>query len=326
MKLSHALSVSVFGLLASCLMSVSAVNAIVVSPVIVDQDVAPGMSSPGKLMVTNDGDKTQTYYITVQSFLPQGEDGDQQYLPETDVTGLPSWFKFETTSLVVEPGKSKEISYSVFAPPNAEPGGHYATVFFSSTPEVEGKASSVGLLPKTGIVFLVRVAGDIKEEANVESFNAKQGIYSHLPAMLSLRIRNTGNVHFRPTGTLTVRNMWGGIVARVPANPRKGAVLPNSIRRLDTWWTKSTELAEGGFIAGLTNEWKNFAFGRYTASIDVKYGSKNTALETKETSFWVLPWRMGLILAVLLALLLVIMKSYNKILLSSAMRESKKRK
>jgi hypothetical protein len=303
----------------------SAAHAITVSPVVVDHEVAPGMRVNGRMMITNDSKVAQTYYVSVQSFVPVGEDGEQQYLDEADLKGLPSWFKFNQTSYQLAPAETVEIPYSIFAPQDAEPGGHYATVFYSTNPEAANDRTAINLAAKTGIVFLVRVAGDVKERANIESFSANQAVYSHLPALMSLRIRNTGSVHFRPIGTLTVRNMWGGIVARVPANPKKAAVLPNSVRRLDTWWTKSTELAEGGFVAGLTNEWRNFALGRYTATVDVKFGALNTALEARTVSFWVIPWRMGLILLCLLAILFLLMRLYNKMIISSALKQSRRR-
>ena len=312
--------------LVGCIFFNTAVHATTVSPVIVDQEIAPGMKALGKLLITNDASEKQTYYISIQKFVAVGEEGEQQYLDESEVAGLPSWFGFDEKSFTIEANQTKEIPYMIDVPPNAEPGGHYATVFFSTTPENQRNQSSVGMAAKTGIVFLVKVKGDVKESASIESFGVRQSVFSHLPAMMSLRIRNTGSVHFRPTGTLEVRNMWGGIVARVPANPKKGAVLPNSVRRLDTWWTKSTDIAQGGFWAGLTNEWRNFALGRYTAKVDVRYGSQNTPLEARTVAFWVFPWRFGLLLLGLIIILLLGMKLYNKMIISSALKQSSRKK
>ncbi len=302
-------------------------SALTVSPVVVDHEVAPGMRATGKIMVTNENKGPETLYISVQSFVAQGEEGEQRYLDEeVDVNGLPQWFRFNEQSFVLEAGKSKELEYTLNIPANAEPGGHYASVFFTNTPDTENSGTNLGISAKTGIVFLIKVSGNVNENATIESFTVNKSTFSSLPAMMSLRIRNHGSVHFRPTGTLTVRNMWGGIVARVPANPKKGAVLPNSVRRLDTWWAKSTDIATGGFMAGLTNEWRNFALGKYTATVDVKYGSANTALEAQTVSFWVIPWRMGLILLLVIVVLFLIMKMYNRAIVSSAISKNTKRK
>lgn len=302
-------------------------SALTVSPVVVDHEVAPGMRAIGKIMVTNESKLSEMFYVSVQSFVAKGEEGEQHYLDEEmDVNGLSKWFGFNEKSFILEAGKTKELEYTINIPTNAEPGGHYASVFFTNTPDTEGEGSALGISAKTGIVFLIKVSGEVNENATIESFTVNKSVFSSLPAMMSLRIRNHGSVHFRPTGTLTVRNMWGGIVARVPANPKKGAVLPNSVRRLDTWWAKSTDIATGGFIAGLTNEWRNFALGKYTATVDVKYGSANTPLEAQNVSFWVIPWRMGLVFLLAILLLLLIMKFYNRAIVNSAINKNSKRK
>jgi len=311
-------------------------RAVTVSPVIIEHEVAPGMRVQGKIMVINDSAGKQTYYTSIQSFVPEGEEGGQKYLEEAAPSGLPAWFRLSESSITLEPNESKEIQYTLDVPANAEPGGHYATLFYSTTPELEKNRTNVGIAAKTGIIFLVKVAGDVKEDATIESFTVNRRLISSLPAMMSLRIRNNGTVHFRPEGTLTIRNMWGGIVAKVPANPKNSAVLPTSIRRLDTWWIKDVEALDcfkeghkiecNGFWFGLQNEWKNFALGRYVATVDVKYGSKNVPLEPRTVSFWVIPWRMGLILLGLLVILFVAIKIYNRALINAALgkKEAKK--
>jgi hypothetical protein len=241
--------------------------------------------------------------------------------------GLPTWFHLSATTLTLEPNETKEIEYEIAVPQDAEPGGKYATVFFSTTPTTAKDQSSVGVAAKTGIIFLIRIAGEVNEGAKIESFTVNNKFISALPAMMSLRIRNTGSVHIRPIGTLTIRNMWGGIVAKVPANPKNSAVLPSSIRRMDTWWAKSLDFPKNqGFIEGLANEWRNFALGKYTAMVDVKYGTKNQQLNTETVSFWVFPWRMALILLGLLIILFFGMKIYNRTLINAALgkKESKK--
>ncbi len=301
-------------------------QAIVVSPVIMDHDLSPGMTVSGKIMVTNESDGQQTYYTSFSTFIAEGEEGHQQFLQaEDDQVGIPSWFELSETAIVVQPKNSKELEYKITVPPNAEPGGHYAALFLSTSPETSEKTSSVGLSSKTGILFLIRVEGDITESASLKSFTVERPMFDHLPAVMSLRLENTGNVHIRPQGVLTVRNMWGGIVARVPANPKNSAVLPHSIRRLDTWWLKSEEIAEGGgFFAGLQNEWKNFALGRYEASVDVKYGSRSTPLEAGSVTFWVIPWRILVLAGGMIAVLFIVMKLYNQMIVSAALKKPKK--
>jgi len=307
------------------LISAHPAQAIVVSPVTVEHELAPGMSATGNVRVSNDTNEEETYYVSIQTFIAKGEEGEQQYLPETDVAGLPSWFSLSTKSITLQPKESKEFEYTINVPPNGEPGGHYATLFFSTTPS-DGPGSNVGIAAKTGIIFLVNVTGDIKESAVIESFTANNNIVSHLPEFMSLRIRNDGSVHLRPEGVLAVRNMWGGIVARVAANPNKSAILPNSVRRLNVWWAKSNDIDNSGtFFGELKNEWKNFGFGRYSATVDVYYGSKKTPLVPKTVTFWVIPWRLLTVFIIIALILMGIMQLYSKSVVSSAIKKPSKK-
>lgn len=303
--------------------------AVVVSPVIIEHELSPGMSASGKIRVSNTTDEDAKYYIGAQRFLPVGEEGRQEYIEnKDDVMSFYRWFSFDQGVVIIPPKSTIEVSYTISAPLDAEPGGHYGAVFLSlDPPDLEKETSGSKISPKTGVLFLVKISGDVIEQANIESFTVNEKVISHLPTFFNLRIHNTGNIHFRPKGTIEVRNMWGSVVARVPANPRNSAVLPNSIRRINTWWTKSETLASGeGFVAGLANEWRNFGLGRYVAKVDVRYGSGNIALPAQEVSFWIVPWRMGLILFIGLIILFFAMKAYNKAIIAKAIKNTSKKK
>ncbi|MCI0479445.1 hypothetical protein L0Y59_02775 [Candidatus Uhrbacteria bacterium] len=303
-------------------------SAFTVSPVIVDIGVEPGKSTQGALTVMNDGERTRTYYVSVQKFVAQGEEGHQEFLPEEDRTGLASWIVPQAKSITLGPKESAEFTYAVVVPEGAEPGGHYAALFFSSLPETLDEDSSVGMGAKTGVLFLLKVPGDIKEDARVESFRLMNDgkVLNHLPAYFDLRVRNLGNVHFRPEGSIVVRNLFGSVTARISANPRGSRVLPNSVRRVDAAWANTFEIEEGdGFVTGLKNEWRNFAIGRYTADLDVVYGAGHQPLRGS-VSFWVFPWRILLVFAIALGLLILFLKLYNRMVVRTALKQVGKKK
>ncbi|MDF1496875.1 MAG: hypothetical protein P1P90_02335 [Patescibacteria group bacterium] len=303
-------------------------NAIAVSPVVIEHELAPGMSASGKIRLSNLANETQKYYVDALRFVPVGEEGRQEYINKNnDITGFSKWFSFGQTAYDIDGMTTIETDYTITAPLDAEPGGHYGAVFYSlEPPETDEDFVGSSIASKTGVLFLIKVAGDIVESANIESFTSDKKVYSHLPSKFDIRIRNNGNVHFRPQGTVEIRNMWGAVVAKVPANPSNSAVLPNSIRKVNTWWTKSDQLAVGGFFAGVSNEWNNFALGRYTATVNATYGSQNTAFEQKAVTFWAIPWRLTLILIILIIALYIAMSIYNKAIVSSAINKSNQAK
>jgi hypothetical protein len=133
-------------------------------------------------------------------------------------------------------------------------------------------------------------------------------------------VKNLGSVHIHPQGFIIIKNILGKVVARIPANPANSAVLPNSIRRMETDWEKTPDQS-GGFFTQLGDEWKNFALGRYTATVDATYGSTNAALTGPATSFWVFPWRLSLLSVILVIALIFLIRGYNGMVIKQAMRK-----
>ncbi len=316
----------VVAFIGSCVLASSA-NALTVSPAVIDYDADPGKTISGKIKIFNDSGATFTYDVTTQRFQAGGETGEPEIITEgTDnvVNDLKDWINFNGEKRVtLDAGQSKEFTYEITVPQNAEPGGHYAVAFFTHSSGIEGE-SGLGLGAKLGVLFLVNVSGDINESSSFLNFTTKKSFISHLPAEFVLRIKNEGTVHFRPKGNITITNIFGNEVAKIPANTNKNAILPNSIRRLDSWWIKDKEaVQDNGFVSGLSNEWKNFGIGYYKATAYVTWGSKNTEFAPMSVSFWVFPWRLAIVFILILAVLIGGIKLYNKMIVSSAMKKQK---
>ncbi|MDQ7815377.1 MAG: hypothetical protein RDU25_06295 [Patescibacteria group bacterium] len=308
-------------------------HALTISPPLVDKTMDPGQAEQGSVLLINESKQDQTFYASVQKFIPKGEEGQQEYLEESDNGGLPSWIFLDQKSITIAAGEKKEFKWSVNLPKNAEPGGHYATLFFSTNPDDAG-GTAVGVGGKLGVLFLVNVNGNIKESANVESFslvaetldpsNPKEvSSINHLPAFFQLRVKNTGSVHINPNGQIDIYNMFGTKVTSVPVNPKNNKVLPNSIRRITSFWGDIGDEVPTSFLGNLKAEWSGFAVGRYTAKVDAKYGTQNQPLNA-EVSFWVFPWRLALVALLLLLGLAVMIKVYNAMVIKSAMNRKTK--
>lgn len=314
-------------LLLGCLIAraTPAAEAIAVTPVNFDFDVAPGTSVRSEITLLNDTESADTFSLEVLNFVAQGEDGAQQYIEEERPSDLASWVTVDRPSVVLEPGEDATFPFVINVPANAEPGGHYASIFFSRQANATA-GTGVGIGSKVGVLLLVNVPGDVHEEAKVESFTLRgPAVRSRLPAWFDLRIRNLGSVHFKPRGSLVIRNMFGSVVQRAAVNPKNSAVLPNSVRRVETVWARALTEEEGtGFWTGVRNDWHNFALGRYTASTEVTYGSKAAALASPVVTFWVIPWRLLLLVLAGLVVLITLIKLYNRLLVSSALKKEAK--
>ena len=300
------------------------VSAIGISPVIYD-DIAidPGEMIIKEMEVMNNTDLPDTYYFYAKNFVPDGEEGNMTFRDRSDNVGLASWIVPEIDKMEFKAWEVKKIKFAINVPDNAEPGGHYAAFFTAKQPYDQTQASGVGLGSEVGLLLLVRVNGEVVENSNVKEFGVvkEKSAFNRLPQTFFSRIENNGSVHFKPTGTIKITNLFGRKAAEIPANPIGGNVLPHSIRRLESTWVKDSKAVVGKtFMSELTNEWNNFAIGRYKAELNMLWSTQQPAL-TATTTFWVFPWHVMLVALLLLIVLIIILKLYNKLVLKMAQRK-----
>ena len=307
---------------------IHAVSAISVSPVVVTHDLEPGGVVSDVISIKNTNDRSERYVISTQNFIAEGEDGRQLFLDQQASFGLAEWIATDESEVTLAPNEVREIRYQIQVPQNATPGGQYAAVFFSVVP-LQGQSGSVGVQGKVGVLFLVRVSGDVVEKVSVESF----GVTSHspqsrLPVIFETRVRNDGNVHLEPEGVIRIRNIFGAVTREILVNQSSAFVLPGSVRRFEAEWKRPGSMDAGaGFLYELKREWEQFAFGRYTAEVDATVGKTRQPLHAV-TTFWIFPWRLVLVGAAVLIFAIVCVRIYARMTIHAALRKrrSPKRK
>ena len=206
-------------------------------------------------------------------------------------------------------------------------------IFFSSSPPEANaeEGGQVAVVSKLGMLLLLRVSGDITSESVIQDFQIlnNQNFFTKLPVQFSYRLRNNGNIHIRPQGVVEIKNILGplgGGGAKIEGNPVDGAVLPSSIRRFEPIWEKSesSNIEYKNFVQYFFSqaiaEYRNFAFGRYTASLNLSNISESQSLE--KIFFWVLPWHFLIVFLTLLLLVILIIvfiiSRYNRWIIKKA--------
>lgn len=274
-----------------------------ISPLFFDLSAEPGQTTASQVLrVTNKSSKPMTRYIGAMDLVPASELGQSQLVsPEENEYGfsLAKWIKLDKTQIKFSPQDEQNITFSVQVPADAEPGGHYGAIVVSSQPNQETiEAKNVG----AGVVFGHRVAalvfvnagGEVKEEGKILSFIPNRRIYDKPPVEFSVRFSNTGNVHLIPTGKLNIYKVGKEEkVGTLIVNEAGGRTLPKTIRDYQTKWEPKEKL-----------KW-----GKYKATINLNYGSTNTGI-TEVTYFWIIPWKMLLIIAACLLLVFFVLRAY----------------
>lgn len=302
-------------------------QALTLIPPSFETSVDPGVTTETTVKLYNETQDALNLYPEVVSFTAEGETGNPTFDFEAPLEGVASWFTLPEGPITLEAGERKVVPITITPPEDAEPGGHYATVFFgTSAPNIDDPGS-LALSTKLGSLFLLRVFGDIEEAGQISQFGLEgnKNTLSRLPATLFTRFQNKGNIHLRPTGTITITNMLGGDTATLEFNPKKGATLPDTIRRYETVWEKGQVKEVTGnfwskFWTEFSNEKNNFALGRYKANIALVAG--NLVQDSAVVSFWVMPWRVLtvalIILALVVVLLIFLIRKYNQWIIKKA--------
>lgn len=276
------------------------VSAITISPPRLELAADPGGTVTAELDVTNDSQSDTIYYTQVENFEAGDETGNPQFV--TTREGLATWVDVQS-SVAVKAGEIKTIPFSITVPRSAEPGGYFASIFVRTTPPPQN-GGEVSIGARLGTLILLKVNGEIKEGVNVLEFSSKdnQRFFTSLPVELYYRFQNTGADRVKPEGVILIKNLIGLTAKSLDANRPEGSVLPRSIRRFDSPWITAgggeedpatvvpTETVDG-FFAQAISQAKNFAFGYYTANLDIRYGENNNTA-TSTYRFFVIPWQL----------------------------------
>jgi hypothetical protein len=298
-----------FFLLSVCF--TGAASAFSLRPAITDISLDPGGSYKGSFQVFNDEAASHTYYLSIQKFIPSGETGQQEFLPPSNISGLPQWIFLSSPSITLKPGEEADVPFTIYVPSEAQAGGYYAAVFFSTTPPVASPQGGVLAGARTGALVLLKVKGALQERVVLRDFALETApSLTALPASVRVSVENQGNVHVVPQGQIEVKNSFGQTVYKGQINPENQRVLPGSARRFVVSWQKNTPHTGQGFWFQVKEEWRNFALGRYTIELHLS----NVTDEVKVASplsFAVWPWHLGVCVLLGLIILFVLGRLYR---------------
>ncbi len=322
----HKFSASVFlsialGLVVA-LSSAGAAKALTISPPSIEFTVQPGNQAEFIVKLYNESADKQTLYMNATTFTAGPNDGIPVYdfaAPKEDIA---TWITIDPKAIVLEPQGRLERTVAVNVPADAAPGGHYGIIAFSSNPPTAEGAEKpqVAISQGIGTLLLVRVEGDVVESGKISSFLTPAKV-NHLPVTFTTVYQNTGNIHLKPTGTITITGLSKKVAATITVNPNKTSTLPKTSRTYTATWGSADTVKNTATNAWSTfwqeyrNERANYAFGKYTATLALTAGTGSAVATNATTTFWVLPWHIFIVWgagAILLILLLIfLVKRYN---------------
>lgn len=243
----------------------------------------PGETITKYITVTNRINQTVEFKVGVEDFIGSHDANTPVILlgDDTSPYSFKDKIKPEVDTFSLKFGERIVLPIEITIPENAQPGGYYASVLISSLPAKETDqasdvtASKTKIISRLGSLFFIRVRGPVNENGQLEDFKI-QGprniIYPTAPGGFEILFENKGTVHLVPYGLITIRNMLGKTVARLPVDAYFS--LPDSLRYREIVWTDP-----------------GFHLGRYTATLELNRGYGDI-IDTKKVAFWVIPWKI----------------------------------
>lgn len=272
---------------------VAQVGGLTISPPSFELSANPGSQSKHSIRLENRNPHPVKIVVDRRNFTAIGEEGAVGLTEEETSFSLASWIDLDGSEVTLPPGGTRLYNFTVNVPLNAEPGGHFGSIIFRTIPASNVEGSGATLAQEIGSLLLVRVAGSQTEDAIIDSFAPSQSFFEYGPVKLITRVKNLGNVHLKPVGTITITNMWGQQVASMNLDSRN--VLPDSVRRLENTWDT------------------RWGFGRYQATVVMIFG-QDQLQRAAVTHFFLLPYKLMLLIALVVILLsLLIYKSRKRL-------------
>lgn len=286
-----------------------------VSPSPLVASLKPGTTTNLELKIRNAGSQSETLKIEPRKFSVNNQTGEVK-LDDRSPSEIAPWVSFGAQTFTVKPGEWYTQTVRVALPKDT--GFSYSlALIISRTKNVASTESGRLIRGSVAVFTLLNVdrPGAVRK-LEISSFSMGADIYEYLPATINMSFKNTGNTIVQPYGNVFIQRGSGDStpLATLPVNDKQGYILPGSDRMLTADWTngfplyKVTKTAEG--VTQTQEQWdwqhvSDFRIGQYTTKLVAVYndGQRDVPL-VKETTFWVMPWKIILASLVVVAILL----------------------
>jgi len=289
-----------------------------ISPALVNLVAKPGQTVTTDLRVKNSGLQTEHLQVNLLKFGANGDSGQPQLMGRGPADDYFAWAHFSADHITAEPNVWMTVTMTITVPTKAAGGYYYAAVFSRQNPSTGSKGQSALQGGTATLVLLDVEAPSVKHSAQIVSFVADRKFYEFLPATFTVKLRNNGDVHLAPVGSVFIKR-GSARVDLLDFNAAHGNILPHSNRVFTVAWQngfpaytpqrRGNEVVtdtHGQPVRKLTWDFNSplskLRFGHYTADLLAVYdnGQQDVPLEAS-VSFWVIPWRLlGVVLVALL--------------------------
>lgn len=149
--------------------------------------------------------------------------------------GLAKWVQLETPAVTVAPHATQSVNFTIVNDPTLSPGGHYGAIVINPQGGSGGGSNKVSLTPQAATLLFVRKIGG--EIYGLDFVSGTSGTsWWQLPRQLTIKLKNTGNVHVVPRGYALLEDSHGNQIGKGIINPESSLILPERVRDYTVSW------------------------------------------------------------------------------------------
>ncbi|WUH91739.1 DUF916 domain-containing protein [Streptomyces sp. NBC_00433] len=206
--------------------------------------------------------------------------------------GVGAWSRPERESVVVQPGKSADVPFTVTVPANATPGDYVGGILTSlKQPDA---AQGITVDRRLGIKIALRVSGDLKPALKVENlhvgYSGTANPFAAGDATVTYTIHNTGNATLSARQAVSLSGPFGRLKADA-----KGVAAPPALLPGESWKVKVP-------VHGVAPGFRLAATVTLTPLLTDASGSTSALKPVAATAHgWAVPWTLTLLVVLLAA-------------------------
>jgi len=245
--------------------------------------INPGGAIKDTMTVANHGKEPLTLTVYASDGFTTGTGQLDLLTRDKKSTGVGAWTRPDRDSVVVQPGRTADVPFTVTVPANATPGDHVGGILTSlKQPDAD---QGITVDRRLGIKIALRVSGELRPGLRVEDLHAgyrgTADPFGTGDATVSYTIHNTGNATLSARQAVSVSGPFGWLKADV-----KDVAAPPSLLPGETWKVKVP-------VHGVAPGFRLSATVTLTPLLTDASGSTSPLQPVKATTHgWAVPWTL----------------------------------
>jgi hypothetical protein len=271
---------------------------LIVMPARNEIEVSPGEKTALTINFFNQSDDPVSGFFRVSDFIVEDAQGTPTFIENPDDAPIKysaaRWLTLPYDRASLPAHDKVSVQTDILVPNDAHPGGRYVAVFFQQgntvgKQTVSSQAGSGTNLRIASLIY-IKVKGKITEKALVSRFFAPS-FFEYGPIKITTDILNRGDYHIAPRVSLTLTNVFGGLVDQQLLKVQN--IFPEGSRN---------------YVSELGTKWM---VGKYKVNLTGSYGESGQAL-TSYAYVWVFPWRVAIAVILTISVMILIASNFYK--------------